>query len=139
MFWQFRISGKKVHCTWVINYQKSKSVTSMELEQRHIIKFLHLKGLKLRKIDAELSSPSGQDVPPRRALNIGFIRPSSGEPTCRRNMLANDHLSTILTLKSYQFFEGFHFPHCERLLTPGIFVLKRSIFVWLKRLDLTIC
>jgi hypothetical protein len=42
--------------------QKPKSVTSMDLEERHVIKFLHLKGLKLEAIAAELADAYGQDA-----------------------------------------------------------------------------
>jgi hypothetical protein len=39
-----------------------KSAIPMELEQRHIIKFMHLKGLKLDDLVAELSDMYGQDA-----------------------------------------------------------------------------
>jgi hypothetical protein len=39
-----------------------ENVTSMVLEQRHVVKFLHLKDLKLCKITTELSSAYGQDA-----------------------------------------------------------------------------
>jgi hypothetical protein len=41
--------------SWDVNYQKRKSVTSMEREQRDVIQFLHVKGLKLDEIATELS------------------------------------------------------------------------------------
>jgi hypothetical protein len=44
------------------NCRQLKSVTTVELEQRHIIKSLHLKGLKLQEIAAELSSAYGKDA-----------------------------------------------------------------------------
>jgi hypothetical protein len=44
------------------NCERLKPVTRIELEQRHIIKLLHLKGLKLRDIAVELSSLSSQDA-----------------------------------------------------------------------------
>jgi hypothetical protein len=40
----------------------------MELEQRHMIKFLHLKGLKLQEIATELSSAYGQNAHARRNI-----------------------------------------------------------------------
>jgi hypothetical protein len=52
-----------------------------------------------------------------RAQNIGFIKSSLGEPISKRNALADDHLSTILTPKSYQFVESCRFPQCGQLLT----------------------
>jgi hypothetical protein len=42
--------------------QNPKSVTSMDLEERHVIKFLHLKGLKLEAIAADLADAYGQDA-----------------------------------------------------------------------------
>jgi hypothetical protein len=42
--------------------QKPKSVTFMDLEERHVIKFLHLKGLKLEAIAVELADAYGQDA-----------------------------------------------------------------------------
>jgi hypothetical protein len=39
---------------WDVNHQKRKSVASMELKQRHVIKFLHVKDLKLDEIATEL-------------------------------------------------------------------------------------
>jgi hypothetical protein len=39
-----------------------ENVTSMVLGQCHVVKFLHLKDLKLRKIATELSSAYGQDA-----------------------------------------------------------------------------
>jgi hypothetical protein len=44
------------------NPEKLKSVSLMEVEQRCIIKFLHLKGLKLGDIVVELSTLYGEDA-----------------------------------------------------------------------------
>jgi hypothetical protein len=44
------------------NCKQLKSVISMELEQQHIIKLLHLKGLKLQETATELSNAYGQDA-----------------------------------------------------------------------------
>jgi hypothetical protein len=40
----------------------------MDLEQRHVIKFLYCKGLKLGSIAAEFSSPCGQDAYERPSI-----------------------------------------------------------------------
>jgi hypothetical protein len=53
---QYGISaGQNAGHSWDANHQKQKSVTLMELEQRHGIKFLHVKNLKLDEIATELS------------------------------------------------------------------------------------
>jgi hypothetical protein len=44
-----------------VNHVELKSTIPMELEQRHIIKFLHLKGLKLDDIATELANVYGKD------------------------------------------------------------------------------
>jgi hypothetical protein len=46
----------------------------MELEQRNIIKFLHLKGPKLGDITVELSSVHGQDVSTRSSIKYWLHR-----------------------------------------------------------------
>jgi hypothetical protein len=51
-----------------VNRERPKSVTPMELEQRHITKFVHLKGLKLGDIAAELSNVYGNDVDPKSSI-----------------------------------------------------------------------
>jgi hypothetical protein len=45
-----------------VNHVELKSAIPARLEQRHIIKFLHLKGLKLDDIVTELSDMYGQDA-----------------------------------------------------------------------------
>jgi hypothetical protein len=45
-----------------VTRERLKNVTQIELEQRHIIKFLHLKGLKLGNIALKLSIMGGQDA-----------------------------------------------------------------------------
>jgi hypothetical protein len=50
------------------NPEKLKSVSPMEVEQRCIIKFLHLKGLKLGDIFVELSSLYGDDAYTRPSI-----------------------------------------------------------------------
>jgi hypothetical protein len=79
-----------------------------------VIKFLHLKGLKLQEIATELSSAYGEDA---RAAEHKILT-SSGEPISKRNMLAEYHLSTMLMLKLCHFSEKFRVIQCERLLTP---------------------
>jgi hypothetical protein len=44
-----------------IHYKQLKSISSMELEERHIIRFLHLKDLTLQEIAAQLSGAYGQE------------------------------------------------------------------------------
>jgi hypothetical protein len=50
------------------NLEKLKSVSPMEVEQRCIIKFLHLKGLKLGDILVELSTLYGEDAYTRPSI-----------------------------------------------------------------------
>jgi hypothetical protein len=50
-------------------WKQLKSVTSMELEQRDIIKFLHLKGLELQETAPELSSAYSQDASARPSID----------------------------------------------------------------------
>jgi hypothetical protein len=45
-----------------VNHAELKSAIPMEPERRHIIKFLHLKGLKLDDIVTELSDMYGHDA-----------------------------------------------------------------------------
>jgi hypothetical protein len=63
MLWQFGISLRK---TWGIAeiqiVNNSKSANSMDLEQRHIVKFLRIKGLEHGEITKELSSACGLDT-----------------------------------------------------------------------------
>jgi hypothetical protein len=47
---------------------QSKIVTSVDLEQRHVIQFLSRKGLKLDWIAAELSGTHGQDASERASI-----------------------------------------------------------------------
>jgi hypothetical protein len=54
-------AGKNRGAPCDVNYKTSKSATSMELEQNHIIKFLHLKNLKSHEITVRLSGISSQD------------------------------------------------------------------------------
>jgi hypothetical protein len=89
----------------------------MGLEQRHIIKFLLIKGFKLGEIAKELSSTCGRDAYLRRVSNIGFIKSSSGEPISRSTMLVG-HLSTMLLPKFYHFSENIHSLQGGRLLSP---------------------
>jgi hypothetical protein len=56
--WALR--GKKWRAFLQYTSQAKNSVISME--QRHIIKFLHFKGLKLQESATELSSAYGQDA-----------------------------------------------------------------------------
>jgi hypothetical protein len=50
------------------NAEKLKSVSPMEVEQRCIIKFLHLKGLKLGDIVVKLSTLDGEDAYTRPSI-----------------------------------------------------------------------
>jgi hypothetical protein len=50
------------------NRERLKRVRPMEVEQRHIIKFLHLKGLKLGDIALDLSSLYGGDAYSRSSI-----------------------------------------------------------------------
>jgi hypothetical protein len=50
------------------NPEKLKNVRPMEVEQRCIIKFLHLKGLKLGDIVVELSTLYGEDAYTRMSI-----------------------------------------------------------------------
>jgi hypothetical protein len=97
------------HC-WDVNHQNRKSFPLMEMEQRHVIQFLHFKCLKFDEITPELSSAYGRD--------IGYLISSPGKPVSKCNVLRDDGLSTILALKSYQFFGNSRSRQCERLLTP---------------------
>jgi hypothetical protein len=90
----------------------------MELEQRDIIKFLHLKGLNFRKSHSNFPVHTAKIRTRGGEWNIVLIKSSSGESISKRNMLMDDHLSTMLMLKFYQFSENFSFLQCERLLTP---------------------
>jgi hypothetical protein len=56
------LRGKKRRGFLHTNSNQLKGVTSMELEPRHIIKFLDIKALKLLGIAAKLSSAYGQDA-----------------------------------------------------------------------------
>jgi hypothetical protein len=51
-------------------------MTLMKLEQRHVIKFLHAKGLKLEKIASELSNADGADAyaPPTIKYSLHQIK-----------------------------------------------------------------
>jgi hypothetical protein len=48
--------------SWDVNHQKRKNVTSMEWEQFHVIKVVHVKGTKLNEIATECSNAYGPDV-----------------------------------------------------------------------------
>jgi hypothetical protein len=50
------------------NPEKPKRVSPMEAEQRYIIKFLHLKGLKLGDVVVERSNPYGEDAYTRPSI-----------------------------------------------------------------------
>jgi hypothetical protein len=60
--------GKKWRAFLHTNRNQLKGVTAMELERRHIIKFLHMKTLKFQGIPAELSSAYGQDAYARLSI-----------------------------------------------------------------------
>jgi hypothetical protein len=90
----------------------------LELEQRHIIKFLHLKGIKLQEIAAELSSAYGQDA--RAWWNIKYWlhqvklgRTDLQTQYVRERPPLDDADAEILSLiRRFPFFQ------CEPLLTP---------------------
>jgi hypothetical protein len=88
---------------------------NLELEQRHVIKFFHLEGIKLDEITVELSSPYGEDEYTRTRRNIEFFESSKAKTVSECNMLVRDHFSTTLTRKHWEFSGNFHLPnpnHC---------------------------
>jgi hypothetical protein len=58
--WDFR--GTQWRASLGNKSSKGKSVTLMELKQRHVIKFLHIKSLKLNEIATEFSNTYGRDA-----------------------------------------------------------------------------
>jgi hypothetical protein len=68
----------------------------MQLKQRHIIKLLHLRDLKLQEIATEPSSACGQDAYARQSIKNWLHQISSGELFSKRNTLVDDYLSTML-------------------------------------------
>jgi hypothetical protein len=58
--WDFR--GTKWRASMGCRSPKRKSVTSMELERRHVINVLQVKGLKLLEIAKALSNAYGRDA-----------------------------------------------------------------------------
>jgi hypothetical protein len=77
------------------NCRQLKSITSMQLEQRHIIKLLHLRDLKLQEIATEPSSACGQDAYARQSIKYCLHQITSGELFSKRNTLVDDHPSTM--------------------------------------------
>jgi hypothetical protein len=65
----------------------------MELEQRHIIKFLHLKGLKLDDLVTELSDMYGQDAYAKPSIKYELHQLRLG-----RNNLTTQHMGGRSTL-----------------------------------------
>jgi hypothetical protein len=55
-----------------VNHVELKSAIPMELEQRHIIKFLHHKGLKLDNVVTELPDMYGQDACAKLSIKYWF-------------------------------------------------------------------
>jgi hypothetical protein len=117
------------------NPEKLKSVSPMEVEQRCIIKFLHLKGLKLGDIVVELFTLDGEDACTRSGIKYCLHQLKLGEQTSRHNVLAGDRISTIPTLKFDRYFGYLRFLQCEQLLTPWAFLHLRCICTSSKRLD----
>ena len=85
---QFGISpGKSGGQNDMIKTEKPKSVSPMEFEQRSVIKFLHLKGLKLGDIVLELSSVYGEDAYTRPSIKYWLHQLKLG-----RTDLATQHV-----------------------------------------------
>jgi hypothetical protein len=81
----------------------------MDLGQRHSIKFLHLKCLKLREIATELFNAYGQDACARSSIKYWPHPIKLGRPISKRSMLVDDQFSSMLMLKFYHFCENFVF------------------------------
>jgi hypothetical protein len=70
----------------------------MELEQHHVFKFLHLKGLKLGDIAVELSSLYGQDAYARSRIKHWLHQLRLGRKNLTTQDVSGDRLSTIPTV-----------------------------------------
>jgi hypothetical protein len=107
----------------------------MELEYRHVIKFLYMKSLKLGEIATELSNTCGQDAsaPEHEILVISNQAREKLSPkaTCCGTTAIRRYWR-----KNYQFMGNSCPCQCERLLTPWTFLPPRSIPIWWKRLIL---
>jgi hypothetical protein len=90
----------------------------MELEHRHVFKFLHAKGLKLDEIAMELSDTYGRDAYAPVSIKYWLHQGRLGRADLQTQYVAGDHLLMILTPKSYRFFGNSRSRQCERLLTP---------------------
>jgi hypothetical protein len=75
------------------NHLELKSAIPMELEHRHIIKFLHLKGLKLDGIATELSNMYDQDAYAKSRIKYWLYQLTRG----RKNM-TTQHMGRRPTL-----------------------------------------
>jgi hypothetical protein len=69
-----------------VNCGKLKSATLMELEQRHIVKFLHPKGFKLDHIISKLSNLYSQDVDASRSVKYWLHQLNPGEKSSEHSM-----------------------------------------------------
>jgi hypothetical protein len=80
----------------------------MDLEERHFIKLLRIKGLKRGEIAKELSNAYGPDAYIRLSIKHWLHQIKLGEPISECDILVGDHLSTILMPKFYHFAENSH-------------------------------
>jgi hypothetical protein len=90
----------------------------MELEQHHVIKFLHVKGLKLDETAKESSNIYDLDAYAPQIIKYWLHKSRSGEPISKGGMFGDNHFSMILTLKICQFFGDSHSRQCKQLPTP---------------------
>jgi hypothetical protein len=117
-----------------VNQAELKSAIPMKLEQRQVIKFLHLKGLKLDDIVTKLSNMYGQDVYAKSSIKQWLHQLRLGRKDLTHNIWAGQPPSTIPMLKFYRFFGDLLFPQCKQLTTTWTFHCLRHISTWPKRL-----
>jgi hypothetical protein len=103
------LPGKKRRAKRQRKSEKLKRHSPMEVEERCIIKFLHLKGLKLGDIVVELSTLYGEDVYTRPSIKYWLQQLKLGRTNLTRQHVGGQRISTIPTLKFDRYFGDLRF------------------------------
>jgi hypothetical protein len=107
-----------------------ENANSMDLEQRHVIKFLRIKGLKLRKIARELSSAYDADVYTAPSIKCRLHQIKVGRPDIRtepaggRALLDDIDAENVSLLRKYPSASG-------RTIAESLYIPVSAIYAHL--------